>query len=67
MKHYKTKACINCKIFIKRTKNAKGRLIERSQYAHLSYHNKVVIKNNYEMYCRRQALVEHPYEVIKRQ
>ena len=35
-KHYKTSACLNCELFKKCTKNAKGRLIERSQYAHLN-------------------------------
>ena len=67
MKHYKTNACLNCKLFDKCTKNKKGRLIERSQYADLIYENKVRIENNYEMYRKRQAIVEHPYGVIKRQ
>lgn len=67
MKHYKTSACLNCKLFTKCTKNAKGRLIERSQYADLIYQNKVRIENNYQVYRRRQAIVEHPYGVIKRQ
>ncbi|MFV8354384.1 transposase, partial [Flavobacterium sp. XS2P14] len=67
MKHYKTSACLSCKLFKKCTKNAKGRLIERSQYADLIYQNKVRIQNNYEIYRRRQAIVEHPYGVIKRQ
>jgi hypothetical protein len=44
----------------------KGRLIERSQYADVIYQNKVRSKN-YEIYRRRQAIVEHPYGVIKRQ
>lgn len=48
-------------------KNKKGRLIERSQYADVIYQNKVRIENNYEIYRRRQAIVEHPYGVIKRQ
>jgi transposase len=67
MKHYKTNACLTCELFKKCTKNAKGRLIERSQYADLIYQNKVRIENNYEIYRRRQAIVEHPYGVIKRQ
>jgi hypothetical protein len=67
MKHYKTSACLTCKLFTKCTKNAKGRLIERSQYADLIYQNKIRIENNYEIYRRRQAIVEHPYGVIKRQ
>jgi transposase len=67
MKHYKTNACLSCILFNKCTKNKKGRLIERSQYADLIYENKVRIENNYEIYRRRQAIVEHPYGVIKRQ
>jgi transposase len=67
MKHYKTNACMSCALFDKCTKNAKGRLIERSQYADLIYQNKIRIEKNYEMYRKRQAIVEHPYGVIKRQ
>lgn len=67
MKHYKTSACVSCAFFKKCTKNARGRLIERSQHADLIYANKVRIENNYETYRRRQAIVEHPYGVIKRQ
>lgn len=67
MKHYKTSACLSCEFFKKCTKNARGRLIERSQHADLIYANKVRIENNYETYRRRQAIVEHPYGVIKRQ
>ena len=67
MKHYKTSACLSCELFAKCTKNARGRLIERSEHADLIYANKVSIENNYETYRRRQAIVEHPYGVIKRQ
>ena len=74
MKHYKTTACLSCSFFDKCTKNKKGRLIERSQYADLIYQNKLRIQNNYEIYRRRQAIVEHPVacpascgRVIKRQ
>ena len=67
MKHYKTSACLTCTLFNKCTKNKKGRLIERSQHADLIYQNKVRIEKNYEIYRRRQAIVEHPYGVIKRQ
>ncbi|WP_233592288.1 transposase [Flavobacterium sp. RSP15] len=74
MKHYKSSACLSCELFKKCTKNAKGRLIERSQYADFIYQNKVRIQNNYEIYRRRQAIVEHPAacpalckRVIKRQ
>jgi hypothetical protein len=67
MKHYKTSACLSCDLFKKCTKNPRGRLIERSQHADLIYQNKVRTENNYEIYRRRQAIVEHPYGAIKRQ
>jgi len=67
MKHYKTSACLSCVFFSQCTKNKKGRLIERSEYADLIYENKIRIENNYEIYRKRQAIVEHPYGVIKRQ
>jgi transposase len=67
MKHYKTNSCLTCKLSDKCTRNAKGRLIERSEYADLIHQNKIRIENNYEIYRRRQAIVEHPYGVIKRQ
>ena len=67
MKHYKTTTCLSCEFFEQCTKNKKGRLIERSQYADFIYENKVRIENNYEIYRRRQAIIEHPYGVIKRQ
>jgi hypothetical protein len=49
------------------TKNKKGRLIERSQHADLIYENKVRVEQNKELYRKRQAIVEHPYGIIKRQ
>ena len=67
MKHYKTSACLSCELFAKCTKNARGRLIERSEHADLIYDNKIRIENNYEIYRRLQAIVQHPYGVIKEQ
>ena len=67
MKNYKTSTWLSCELFTKCTKNARGRLLERSQHADLIYENKIRIENNYEIYRRRQAIVEHPYGVIKRQ
>ena len=67
MKHYKTSACLSCELFAKCTKNARGRLIERSEHADLIYDNKIRIENNYEICRRLQAIVQHPYGVIKEQ
>ena len=67
MQHYNANACWSWEVCYRWNKNKKGRLVERSQYADLIYENKVRIENNYETYRRRQAIVEHPYGVIKRQ
>lgn len=67
VKHYKTKACLSCIFFTKCTKNKAGRLIERSEYADLIAANKARVEANLPLYLRRQAIVEHPYGIIKRQ
>lgn len=67
VKHYKTKACLTCLLFESCTKNKEGRLIERSEHADLIDANKVRMNQNPELYRKRQAIVEHPYGIIKRQ
>ena len=67
MKHYKTKACLSCKLFERCTKNKSGRFIERSEHMDLIDANKKRIQQNLELYRKRQAIVEHPFGVIKRQ
>src|SRR5690554_2606983 len=67
VKHYKTKACLSCQLFEQCTKNKKGRLIERSEHMDLIQANKDRLNNQLELYRKRQAIVEHPYGVIKRQ
>lgn len=67
VKHYKTQACSNCPALAQCTKNQKGRLLERSEYQPFIEKNKQNIDNNEKLYKRRQAIVEHPYGVIKRQ
>jgi len=37
------------------------------QYAQFIEQNKINIESNKEYYKRRQAIVEHPYGIIKRQ
>ena len=66
-KHYKTNACGACSERMLCTKNAKGRLIERSEYAPYIEQNKVTIEANAAVYKKRQSIVEHPYGTIKRQ
>ena len=67
VKHYKTDACKNCPVKNLCTNNKEGRLIERSQHAQFIEQNKLNIQANKELYKKRQAIVEHPYGVIKRQ
>lgn len=67
VKHYKTKACLTCQLFERCTKNKAGRLIERSEHMDLIDANKQRINEQLELYRKRQAIVEHPYGIIKRQ
>lgn len=67
VKHYKTKACKSCNFFERCTKNKAGRLIERTEHMDLIEANKKRLSEQMELYRKRQAIVEHPYGVIKRQ
>ena len=67
MKHYKTKACSTCPVKDLCTKNKDGRLIERSEHAPFIEQNKLNIEANPKLYKKRQAIVEHPYGILKRQ
>lgn len=67
VKHYKTDKCLTCPAFSKCTKNQKGRFIERSEHQDAIDNNTIRIKQNKEIYKRRQAIVEHPFGIIKRQ
>ena len=67
IKHYKTKACLTCAVFEKCTKNKEGRLIERTEHADLIDANKHRLAEHLDLYRKRQAIVEHPFGIIKRQ
>lgn len=67
IKQYKTKACLSCPAFAQCTKNKEGRQIERSEHAPYIEQNKLNIEANSKIYKQRQAIVEHPYGIIKRQ
>ncbi len=67
IKHYKTKECLQCPEFSKCTKNKDGRLIERTEHADLIDENKKRLAENLKLYRKRQAIVEHPFGIIKRQ
>ncbi len=67
VKHYKTNACPGCPARALCTKNIKGRLIERSEYAPYIEQNRLNIEADPATYKKRQSIVEHPYGTIKRQ
>ena len=67
VKHYKTKACKSCSLSKKCTRNKAGRILERSQHMELIEANKKRYAENSEIYRKRQAIVEHPFGIIKRQ
>ena len=67
VKHYKTAACGTCSAKSLCTTNARGRLIERSQYAKSVEENAKRINEEKEKYLLRQQIVEHPFGTIKRQ
>jgi len=67
IKQYKTKACSTCPVKDLCTKNKDGRMIERSEHAPYIEQNKLNIEANPTVYKKRQAIVEHPYGILKRQ
>jgi transposase len=67
VKHYKTSACVNCPVKDACTKNIRGRLIERTEHAPYIEQNQNNINANPKLYKKRQAIVEHPYGILKRQ
>lgn len=67
VKHYKTNSCAICPFLSICTSNKNGRLIERSEFADLIFENKQRMDKSKEVYRRRQAIVEHPFGIIKRQ
>ena len=58
---------MNCRVNELCTKNKSGRLIERSEYTPYIEQNRLNIEANTRLYKQRQAIVEHPYGIIKRQ
>lgn len=67
VKHYKTKECLSCSLFKRCTRNKAGRFIERSEHMDLIDANKKRLAENMQTYRKRQAIVEHPFGIIKRQ
>ena len=69
VQHYKTTACKTCPLINSCTKNTRGRgrVIERTEFAPYIEKNKLRMQQAGELYRKRQAIVEHPFGIIKRQ
>jgi hypothetical protein len=69
VRHYKTKACKHCPALNQCTKNTKGRgrVIERTEFAQYYETNRKNVEEKELLYKRRQAIVEHPFGIMKRQ
>lgn len=69
VQHYKTTACKSCAFINSCTKNTRGRgrVIERTEFAPYIEKNKLRMQQAGELYRKRQAIVEHPFGIIKRQ
>lgn len=67
VKHYKTKACKQCKLRSECTSNKYGRVIERTEYAKYVARNNQRVWNNPLYYRQRQQIIEHQFGTLKRQ
>ena len=65
-KQYKTKACNECPVRGLCTTAKNGRLLVRNIYTPVYEQNRKNMEQDPELYRRRQAIVEHPFETIKR-
>jgi transposase len=66
VKHYKTKACADCKLREECTKNKRGRFIERTEYQEYVNRNNDRVNQNPDYYRQRQQIIEHQFGTIKR-
>lgn len=66
VKHYKTKACTDCKLRLKCTKNKRGRFIERTEYQEYISRNNDRVNQQPDYYRQRQQIIEHQFGTLKR-
>lgn len=66
VKHYKTKACLQCKVKDLCTKSTRGRYIERSEYHEYVERNNQRVQANPNYYRQRQQIIEHQFGTLKR-
>ena len=67
VKHYKTTGCTGCPVKDLCTRSERGRLIERSEHAEAVEANASRIDKHYEVYRKRQEIIEHIFGTVKRQ
>lgn len=67
VKHYKTSHCKICPARNLCTRNPKGRVMERTEHAEAITRNNNRVKQNADLYSRRQQIIEHIFGTIKRQ
>jgi hypothetical protein len=69
IKRYRAKACRTCPVrhLCTTAPLDRGRWIERSQYQEAVQENDLRVQTEKEKYRRRQAIVEHPFGILKRQ
>lgn len=66
-KRYTTTACKTCPAKAECSKAICGKAIQRSEFQEYVDRNKNRIKENKQLYGKRQQIAEHPYGTIKRQ
>jgi transposase len=66
VKHYKTTACLTCPVMQLCTKNKRGRQLERSEHQEAVNRNNQRFKAQFDLYRRRQELIEHIFGTVKR-
>jgi len=67
VKHYKTKACKDCRLRTLCTTNKMGRIIERTQYQEYVDQNNNRVNQAPDYYRQRQQIIEHQFGTLKRQ
>lgn len=69
VQHFKTPACKTCPALARCTRNTtgRGRVIERTEHQDYIDKNRRTVARKEQLYKRRQAIVEHPFGVMKRQ
>ncbi len=67
-RQFKTKACKDCPVRSEcTTAKQNGKIVQRSEFTEYIEQNAKRVKQNQDLYKKRQAIVEHPFGTLKRQ